>query len=173
MATEPADELAAAEAGLGRLRASHMDREQAIDVLKAAFVHGTLAKDEFDRRVAQAFASRTYAEVAGVTAGLPAGPDPDEPPVPVRKRDDIMERPGRMMAVATALCASVWAGTFYLPWPTNSEGDPPHAVIFVFFVSNLIYIFALFIGVVNVVALRLEKRSAKRSQRRPAPGASG
>jgi hypothetical protein len=54
MATEPGDELAAAEAGLGRLRAAHADREQAIDDLKAAFVHGTLAKDEFDRRVAQA-----------------------------------------------------------------------------------------------------------------------
>ena len=106
MVTGPEDELAVTAAGLGRLRASHTDRAQAIDALKAAFVHGTLAKDEFDRRVAQAFASRTYAEVAGVTAGLPAGPDPDEPPVPVRKRDDIMERPGRMMAVATALCAA-------------------------------------------------------------------
>jgi hypothetical protein len=172
MATEPADELAAAEAGLGRLRASHMDREQAIEDLKAAFVHGTLAKDEFDRRVARAFASRTYAEVAGVTAGLPAGPDPDQPPVPVPTRDDVMPHPGRMMSVATALCAGVWAGTFYLPWPTNSEGDPPHPVVFVFFVSNLIYIFLLFVGVMNLVALRLEKRAAKRSPRRPAPGAS-
>lgn len=166
MATEPGDELAAAEAGLGRLRAAHADREQAIDDLKAAFVHGTLAKDEFDRRVAQAFASRTYAEVAAVTSGLPARPDAAEPPVPVRTRDDIMRHPGRMMAMATALCAGVWAGLFYLPWPTNSEGDPPHPVILVFFVSNLIYIFLLFVGVVNVVALQLDKRSAKRSPRR-------
>ena len=162
MATEPGDELAAAEAGLGRLRAAHADREQAIDVLKAAFVHGTLAKDEFDRRVAQAFASRTYAEVAAVSAGLPAEPGAPAPSVPVPTRDDIMRRPGRMMAVATVLCVGVWAGTFYLPWPTNSEGDPPHAVIFVFFVSNLIYLFLLFVGFVNVVALRLEQRSAKR-----------
>ena len=45
-----------------------------IDVLKAAFVRGMLAKDEFDLRVSQAFASRTYAELAAATAGLPAGP---------------------------------------------------------------------------------------------------
>ena len=147
---------------MGRLRASHADREQAIAAVKSAFVHGTLAKDEFDRRVAQAFASRTYAEVAAVSADLPAEPGAAQPSVPVRTRDDIMLRPGRMMGVATALCAGVWAGTFYLPWPTNSEGDPPHPVILAFFASNLIYLFLLFVGVVNVAALRLEKRSAKR-----------
>ena len=55
------------------LRASHADREQVIDVLKAAFVQGLLTKDEFDLRMSQAFAARTYAEVADVTADIPAG----------------------------------------------------------------------------------------------------
>ncbi len=55
------------------LRASHADREQVIDVLKAAFVQGRLTKDEFDLRMSQAFAARTYAEVADVTADIPAG----------------------------------------------------------------------------------------------------
>jgi DUF1707 SHOCT-like domain len=59
-------------AGRGQLRASHADREQAIDVLKAAFVQGRLEKDEFDARVGQAFASRTYAELTEVTGDLPA-----------------------------------------------------------------------------------------------------
>ena len=44
-----------------RLRASHADREQVIDVVKAAFVQGRLAKDEFDQRIGRVFASRTYA----------------------------------------------------------------------------------------------------------------
>ena len=44
-----------------------------IDTLKAAFVQGRLAKDEFDARVGQAFASRTYADLAAVTADIPAG----------------------------------------------------------------------------------------------------
>jgi hypothetical protein len=59
--------------GGSRLRASHADREQVIDMLKAAFVQGRLTKDEFDLRVSQAFAARTYAEVADVTADIPAG----------------------------------------------------------------------------------------------------
>ena len=72
----PGDEIAAAEGqGRGELRASHADRERVIEVLKAAFVQGRLAKDEFDLRVGQAFAARTHAELAAVTAGLPAEAD--------------------------------------------------------------------------------------------------
>jgi hypothetical protein len=56
-----------------RLRASHADREQVIEVLKVAFVQGRLTKDELDFRAAQAFAAKTYAELAGLTADLPVG----------------------------------------------------------------------------------------------------
>ena len=73
----PGDEMSTA--GRGRLRASHADREQVIDTLKAAFVQGRLTKDELDARVGQAFASRTYAELAAVTTGIPAGPAPAQP----------------------------------------------------------------------------------------------
>jgi hypothetical protein len=69
----PGDDLAAAAAGRGHLRASHADREQVIDALKAAFVQGRLAKDEFDARIGQTFTARTYAQLAEVTAGIPAG----------------------------------------------------------------------------------------------------
>ncbi len=68
------------------LRASHADREQVIDVLKAAFVQGRLTKDEFDLRVSQAFAARTYAELADVTADIPAGPIGAQPRTPSRSR---------------------------------------------------------------------------------------
>jgi len=57
----------------GRLRASHADREHVIDTLKAAYVYGLVTKDEFDARVSQALASRTHADLALVTADLPAG----------------------------------------------------------------------------------------------------
>ncbi|HXT90381.1 MAG TPA: DUF1707 domain-containing protein, partial [Trebonia sp.] len=56
----------------GHLRAAHADRERAIGLLKFAFVQGMLDKDEFDLRVGQAFASRTYAELAAITRDLPA-----------------------------------------------------------------------------------------------------
>ena len=71
---KPGDEMAAAvAAGRGRLRASHADREHVLDVLKAAFVQGLLTKDEFDLRVGQTFASRTYGGLAALTADIPAG----------------------------------------------------------------------------------------------------
>ena len=66
----PGDEIAAAR---GRLRASHADREQVIGALKTAFVAGRLTGDEFDARLDQVYASRTYAELAEVTADIPAG----------------------------------------------------------------------------------------------------
>ena len=84
MVTGPGDELTASAASRGHLRVSHAEREQMIDILKAAFVRGMLAKDEFDLRVSQAFASRTYAELAAVTAGLPAEPTAAQPPRPAR-----------------------------------------------------------------------------------------
>jgi hypothetical protein len=71
------------------LRASRADREQVIDLLKAAFVEGRLTRDEFDARVGQALASRTYAELAAVTADLPAeliGTLPPQPSARVRRR---------------------------------------------------------------------------------------
>jgi hypothetical protein len=71
MMTEPGDEKAAAAVGRGHLRASHADREHAIDMLKAAFVQGRLTKDEFDVRIGQTLASGTSVELATVTADIP------------------------------------------------------------------------------------------------------
>jgi hypothetical protein len=50
------------------------DLEEAIELLKAAFVQGRLTKDEFGTRVERALASQTYAELTEVTVDLPAGP---------------------------------------------------------------------------------------------------
>src|ERR1700751_5983170 len=54
------------------LRASRAARERVIDLLKAAFVQGRLDRDEFDPRIGQAVASRTYGELAAVIADIPA-----------------------------------------------------------------------------------------------------
>src|SRR5438552_2538375 len=131
----PGDEVAVAEGqGRGKFRASHADREQVIEVLKAAFVQGRLAKDEFDLRVGHAFAARTHAELAAVTAGLPAepttaGPLTAGPPAPARAQiEPPVVRPGPLITVATAVCAGVWMFGFLVPWPRDAEGDPPHGV---------------------------------------------
>jgi len=64
----------------GHLRTSRADREQAVDMLKAAFVQGRLTKGEFDLRIGQAFASRTYADLAALTADISDGVTSAQPP---------------------------------------------------------------------------------------------
>ncbi len=86
----PGDEVAAgdevAEGAGGHSRPSHADRELVIDVLKAAFVQGRLDMDEFDPRVDHALAARTCAELAAVTADLPAAQPAAKSPEPARAR---------------------------------------------------------------------------------------
>jgi Domain of unknown function (DUF1707) len=60
--------------GHDSLRASDADREQAIEALKAAFAQNRLAKAEFEAHVGRALASRTYGELATVTANALAPP---------------------------------------------------------------------------------------------------
>jgi Domain of unknown function (DUF1707) len=101
--TGPEDEIAAVRADGGLLRASHADREHVIGTLKAAFVQGRLAKDEFDVRVGQALASRTYAELAAVTSDIPAGPIGPQPPENTRIHAIV-----RALTAATVLMAGGW-----------------------------------------------------------------
>ena len=72
MATGPGDQRAAGARGHGRFLASHTDRERVVETLKTAFVEGRLTMDELDARAGQAFAARTYADLAALTADLPA-----------------------------------------------------------------------------------------------------
>jgi Domain of unknown function (DUF1707) len=60
--------------GYGHLLAADADRERVIEALKVAFVGGRLTRDKFDARIGRALTSRTYAELAAVTADIPAGP---------------------------------------------------------------------------------------------------
>ena len=61
--TDSPDQMPAAT-GRGHLRASYADREQVIEALKGAFVHGRLTRDELDLRVGRALAALTYADLA-------------------------------------------------------------------------------------------------------------
>ena len=93
-----------AAVGRGYLRASHADREQVIATLTAAFAQGRLAKDEFDLRVGHALASRTYAELAAITADIPVAPIEPPPLRPVRTDP---RKPVNKRAVAWSTCAVV------------------------------------------------------------------
>lgn len=98
MTTEPGADVAA---GCGHLRASDADREQVIEVLKAAFAHGGLVKDEFEARIGQTFVSRTYADLAGVTAGL-ARAEPDREPARAQLGGAAASSPARARATKAA-----------------------------------------------------------------------
>jgi Domain of unknown function (DUF1707) len=109
-------------ASRGRLRASRADRERVMDTLKAAYVYGLVTKDEFDERVSQTFAARTYAELAMITADIPAGlpaappslrPSPTRANHPVAANVTAADR--ALMAIGyvadLAMLASVFAGS--------------------------------------------------------------
>ncbi len=104
----PGDERAAA-AGRGYMRTSHADREQMIDALKLAFVEGRLTKDEFDARIVRALSSRTYAELAAVTADIPAPLVGASPRRPRRQRVSSAARWGTSGFVTPAIVAAAFA----------------------------------------------------------------
>ena len=123
MTTGPEDPAAA---GRGRLRASHADREQAIESLKTAFVHGQLTKDELDVRAGQALAARTYADLAALTADIPFRPPaarPPRPPAPGRRR------PLARAATKSGVCliiaaAATWAFILLIADDGHYRGIP-------------------------------------------------
>ena len=79
------------------LRASDTDRDQLVEVLKAAFSEGRLDQDEYTSRMEQAYSAKTYGELRGLVADLP-GPVP--PAVPYQyTRYPI--KPANSMAVAS------------------------------------------------------------------------
>jgi hypothetical protein len=159
----PGDEIAAGAGGRDRLRASYADREQVIEVLKAAFVQGRLDTDEFDLRVGQALASRTYADLAALTADIPARLTRARPPEAAREA--VNKKAVAAMACATAASIGILAVLNLMP-----DGSPfaiPVAVVF----------FVLFMTVPTgwLVLLHdwLDKRARRPSAHGLPPGAGG
>jgi len=114
---EPRDQMPAA-LGRSHLRASHADREQVIGVLKAAFMQGRLGKDELTARVGQALAARTYADLATLTADLPAGLAAAEPPSkPARARAPLPVRTAAWLMCLGAVLTLADAATVLVTLP--------------------------------------------------------
>ena len=109
----------------GRLMASDADPEQVIDTLTAAFAQGRLTEQELDLRAGQAFAARTCAELAALTADLPGGQRRTRP-----ARKSARAQPRQRMGKAVAWCAwglitpALLAVTFAVPTPTPTDNQP-------------------------------------------------
>jgi hypothetical protein len=134
----PGDESAPAAGGYYHPRASDADREQIISILQAAFVQGLVGNDE----LGQALASRTYLELAALTADLPAGLTVTQLPRPVRARKRFADPFTRTVGTATLLYAGVWAYALLL---SPHRGDNPvagHLIVIGLFVWLMVVIVA-------------------------------
>jgi hypothetical protein len=156
--TPAAEGLAAEGRDHGDLRASHADRERVIGTLKAAFVQGRVTEDELDARVGQVYASRTHAELAAVTADIPAELTAARSP-----RD-----PWRATKVAWRIEYAIFlpgiVAVLLLP------GGPHTSVATVVILITVVYLIFWILG----VSLMTGSRPAKRPGRQlPPPSAPG
>ena len=151
-------------AGRGHLRASHADREQVIGTLKAAFVQGMLAKDELDLRVGQTLAARTYADLAALTADLPAGLAAAQPPEPAGESANKKKKAAAALACAT----SGWVGILFA-LPPMPDGPVAMAIGLVMFVLFA----AVSTGWLLLFHAWLDERAGRKSARGRPPGAGG
>jgi hypothetical protein len=146
----------------GQLRASHADRDQAIDVLKAAFVQGRLTKGEFDLRVGRVFASRTYADLGALTADLPGLVTGAQP------SGEDARKPGRALSFKTAArVGAVGASpavTSAAVVMMQSSGVPAVAGVL------LVGLAGVLVTVLLAALLVLLSWAVRRSQRGPAQG---
>jgi uncharacterized protein DUF1707 len=157
----PGDQQAAASAvGRGRLRASHADREHVVDTLKAAFVQGRLTKDEFDARVGQTFASRTYAQLAGLTTDIPAGLSGAEPP----------RQPVRAAARTPVRKAVLWGACAMIPLAMVVGGVLTGSGAFVafFLLAAISYFMAVLVAGAEKLDSWHQDRSRRQLPSRPA-----
>jgi hypothetical protein len=161
-----------AAAGGDRLRAGHADREQVIEVLKNAFVHGRLTKDELDTRAGRALAARTYADLAALTADIPPAPAraaPPRPTAPAWRRPLVGAAAGSCGCLVIAFAAAQVASRAD---PGNTPGTlPGFLALPSFLLANAAIFAALFFVIYGVVTAVAQRRS--RRQLPPRPGAGG
>jgi hypothetical protein len=135
------------------LRASHADRERVVDLLKAAFVQGRLTRIELDERLARTFGSRTYAELAALTADIPA--TAARPQAPARSTARRVSDMGlAMLLMLGVLLGQAFAG----------PGDPGQRLMFV--VGVLIPIMSLLFAGLLGLHTWLERHAAAPRRRR-------
>jgi Domain of unknown function (DUF1707) len=161
--TGPVDPVAA---GHGRFRASDADRERAIETLKVAFAQGHLTRDGLDQRAGRALLARTYAELAGATADIPARSAPVRRPRPrVPGRSDLpppaLAAParGRPPANHWAFTWALGLATIMLPVMIMAALRERSQDLFcVSIVLLMTYVMAVVIAGANVVAARCDDR---------------
>jgi DUF1707 SHOCT-like domain len=154
-----------AAAGRDRLRAGHADRDEVIEILKDAFVDGSLTKDEFDARTDRALAARTCADLAALIADLPPpliwpAPAPAgavHPPGAPRRWPLVRAAAGASLCLVLAL-AAILTGAH-----SDPDGFGPHqAWANLFFFPAIALVITAFGILANGAATAVEQRCARR-----------
>ena len=162
----PGDVTAAADGrDRGGLRASHADRELVIGALKAAYVQGRLTEDELGARAGRVYRSRTYAELAKVTAEITA----DIPAELTRAR------PARDPWRATKIAWRIEYAMF-LPGIVAVlliPGGPRTSVATVVIMTTVVYVLFWILGVSLMISSRPQKRAGGQLPPPSAPGTGG
>ena len=158
MATWPGDQTVA---GRGCLRASNADRDRVIEMLKSAFVQGRLTKDEFEDRVGQTLAARNHAELAALTADIPAGLALPPPP---RASGRDLDRLRESKAARATAGAALAAGLLTIAAIGNGSNDPATGLAAVILLSP---VWVLVLAGLLALHSRLEKHAARHQPRGP------
>jgi Domain of unknown function (DUF1707) len=160
-----------AAAGRDRLRVGRADREQAIEALKDAFVHGRLTKDELDARAGQALLARTDADLAALTADIPLAPATAtaRPPAPGRRRP--LARTAAGSGLSVVIAAASMRVAFYFD-PDGAGFHPYHSLAKPFVLLAVAAVLTALGILVIGVAISAQQRHS-RGQLPPRPGPDG
>jgi hypothetical protein len=162
-----------AVAGGDGFRTGRADREQVIEALKAAFVHGRLTKAEFDIRAGLALSARTHADLSALTADIPAVPFVPPARTPARASTLTRRQPLAKASAGSGLCAVIavaarWAVGHFDPGGVGP--NPQHYLappfILLFFLAVLAALGILVAG----VAASVNQRRSRRQPPWPGPG---
>ena len=163
----PGDETAAGAERHARLRACAADREQVIEVLKAAFVQDRITKDELSQRIGKVLASPTY-DLDVLTADIPAGlTRAPQPAVPARRPDDSKKLIRRASAAV--------AGTGFVLTEAAIAAFPhyPVAPLVALVVGSVVGALAagLLAALLTLIKWVLDRSSGTQPSQGPPPGA--
>jgi hypothetical protein len=144
--------------------------------LKDAFAQGRLTRDEFGARAGRALDARTGAELAALTADIPAGTGPARPPAPARHQPPAPVRRRRPLVRAAAgaggcgVIAFAAMRFFEAAEPGGPYPAPYHSFAFPsLFVAIAAVVAALFILGYGVGAAIEHRRSRRQLPPRPRP----
>jgi Domain of unknown function (DUF1707) len=135
---------------------SWYERDQVIGTLRAALAQGRLTEDEHDTRTAQASAARSRAELAALTADLPAG---------------LTARLPRARDAWTGVCVSVAAAGVLAALVLWGPDDFAAFALALFAAATVLLAPPVTVGL--MVDARHQKRTGGQLRLGPAPSAGG